>query len=60
LLEQLEQEIEQLQETVNDPAFFAKPVDETQPSLDSLSAKEQELDVAFERWDELEALQQER
>ncbi|MGR5094822.1 ABC transporter ATP-binding protein [Vibrio maritimus] len=59
LLEQLEQEIEQLQETVNDPAFFAKPVDETQPILDSLSAKEQELDVAFERWEELEAMQQE-
>ncbi|USD61896.1 ABC transporter ATP-binding protein [Vibrio sp. SCSIO 43140] len=59
LLEQLEQEIEQLQETVNDPAFFAKPVDETQPILDSLSAKEQELNVAFERWEELEAMQQE-
>ncbi|GMQ46504.1 ABC transporter ATP-binding protein [Vibrio sp. 10N] len=59
LLEQLEQEIEQLQETVNDPAFFAKPVEETQPILDSLSAKEQELDVAFERWEELEAMQQE-
>jgi ATP-binding cassette subfamily F protein uup len=59
LLEQLEQEIEQLQETVNDPAFFAKPVEETQPILDSLAAKEQELDVAFERWEELEAMQQE-
>ncbi len=59
LLEQLEQDIEQLQETVNDPAFFAKPVEETQPILDSLAAKEQELDVAFERWEELEAMQQE-
>jgi ATP-binding cassette subfamily F protein uup len=59
LLEQLEQELEQLQETVNDPAFFAKPVEETQPILDSLAAKEQELDVAFERWEELEAMQQE-
>lgn len=59
LLEQLEQEIEQLQEMVNDPTFFAKPVEETQPILDSLAAKEQELDVAFERWEELEAMQQE-
>ncbi|PCD87023.1 ABC transporter ATP-binding protein [Vibrio mediterranei] len=59
LLEQLEQELEQLQETVNTPAFFTKPVTETQPILDSLSAKEQELEIAFERWEELEAMQQE-
>jgi ATP-binding cassette subfamily F protein uup len=59
LLEQLEQELEQLQETVNTPEFFTKPVTETQPILDSLSAKEQELEIAFERWEELEAMQQE-
>ncbi|MCY9852864.1 ABC transporter ATP-binding protein [Vibrio mediterranei] len=59
LLEQLEQELEQLQETVNNPDFFTKPVTETQPILDSLSAKEQQLEIAFERWEELEAMQQE-
>ncbi|MGF1775990.1 ABC transporter ATP-binding protein [Vibrio nomapromontoriensis] len=59
LLEQLEEELGSLQEVVNSAEFFSKPVDETQPILDKLSAKEQELDVAFERWEELEAMQQE-
>ncbi|BDU37122.1 ABC transporter ATP-binding protein [Vibrio nigripulchritudo] len=58
-LEDLEQEIEDLQANVNDPDFFAKSVDETQPVLDRLSAAEQELEIAFERWEELEAMQQE-
>ena len=57
-LERLETEINTLQEEVNNPEFFAKPVEETQPILDKLAAKEQELDVAFERWEELEAIQQ--
>ncbi|MCJ2376612.1 ABC transporter ATP-binding protein [Vibrio sp. ZSDZ34] len=59
LLEKLEQEIEDLQSQVNDPQFFSKSVEITQPILDELSAKEQELEVAFERWEELEAMQQE-
>ncbi|MFA0442181.1 ABC transporter ATP-binding protein [Vibrio sp. 10N.286.49.C2] len=59
LLEQLEDELGALQEVVNNAEFFSKPVEETQPVLDKLSAKEQELDVAFERWEELEAMQQE-
>ncbi|UPR56767.1 ABC transporter ATP-binding protein [Vibrio sp. ED004] len=58
-LEELETQIETLQEEVNDPNFFSKPVEQTQPVLDKLSAAEQELEVAFERWEELEALQQE-
>ncbi|PHX05552.1 ABC transporter ATP-binding protein [Vibrio splendidus] len=58
-LEELETQIETLQEEVNDPSFFSKPVEQTQPVLDKLSAAEQELEVAFERWEELEALQQE-
>ena len=58
-LEELEAEIESLQNTVNDPVFFSKPVEETQPVLDKLSATEQELETAFERWEELEAMQQE-
>lgn len=57
-LERLETEINTLQEEVNNPEFFAKPVEETQPILDKLTAKEQELDIAFERWEELEAIQQ--
>ncbi|MDL5029870.1 ABC transporter ATP-binding protein [Vibrio satsumensis] len=58
-LEELETQIETLQEEVNDPNFFSKSVEQTQPVLDKLSAAEQELEVAFERWEELEALQQE-
>lgn len=58
-LEELEAQIETLQEEVNEPNFFSKPVEQTQPVLDKLSAAEQELEVAFERWEELEALQQE-
>ncbi|MFL9760473.1 ABC transporter ATP-binding protein [Vibrio cyclitrophicus] len=58
-LEELETQIETLQEEVNDPSFFSKSVEQTQPVLDKLSAAEQKLEVAFERWEELEALQQE-
>ncbi|WP_412500052.1 ABC transporter ATP-binding protein [Vibrio cyclitrophicus] len=58
-LEELETQIETLQEEVNNPSFFSKSVEQTQPVLDKLSAAEQELEVAFERWEELEALQQE-
>ncbi|KAB0303772.1 ABC transporter ATP-binding protein [Vibrio fortis] len=58
-LEELEAQIETLQEEVNEPNFFSNPVEQTQPVLDKLSAVEQELEVAFERWEELEALQQE-
>ncbi|MEP7744629.1 ABC transporter ATP-binding protein [Vibrio parahaemolyticus] len=57
-LEKLESDIETLQEQVNDPEFFAKPVEQTQPILEQLAALEQELEIAFERWEELEAMQQ--
>ncbi|HIF8868116.1 TPA: hypothetical protein ACX6DV_002030, partial [Vibrio cholerae] len=48
-----------LQDIVNSPDFFSQPVDKTQPILDKLTATEQELEIAFERWEELEAMQQE-
>lgn len=57
-LEQLESAIETLQEQVNDPEFFTKSVEQTQPVLEQLAAVEQELEIAFERWEELEAMQQ--
>ncbi len=57
-LEELEAEIEELQEQVNNADFFSQSVDVTQPILDKLSAVEQELEIAFERWEELEAMQQ--
>ncbi len=55
-LEDLEQQIEDLQGQVNDPFFFNKSIDETQAVLDKLSATEQELEIAFVRWEELEAM----
>ncbi|SON48592.1 ABC transporter ATP-binding protein [Vibrio tapetis] len=55
-LEDLEQEIEDLQGQVNDPSFFNKSIDETQAVLDKLSATEQELEIAFVRWEELDAM----
>ncbi|OAJ92289.1 ABC transporter ATP-binding protein [Vibrio bivalvicida] len=58
-LEELEAEIESLQEQVNNADFFSKPVEQTQLVLDKLTATEQELEIAFERWEELEAMQQE-
>ncbi|EOD2713333.1 ABC transporter ATP-binding protein [Vibrio cholerae] len=58
-LEELEVEIAALQDIVNSPDFFSQPVDKTQPILDKLTATEQELEIAFERWEELEAMQQE-
>ena len=58
-LEQFEADIAQLQVMVNHPDFFAKPVEETQLILDKLAATEQALEIAFERWEELEAMQQE-
>ncbi|UPQ86789.1 ABC transporter ATP-binding protein [Vibrio sinaloensis] len=58
-LEQLESQIEQLQQQVNSAEFFSKPVDQTQPVLEQLAETEQQLEIAFERWEELEAMQQE-
>ncbi|OEE65792.1 ABC transporter ATP-binding protein [Enterovibrio norvegicus FF-33] len=59
LLENLENEISQLQESVNDPAFFQKSAEETQPVLQRLGDVEAELETAFERWEELEEMQKE-
>ncbi|WP_413284449.1 ABC transporter ATP-binding protein [Vibrio sp. MA40-2] len=58
-LEQFEMAIEKLQQEVNTPEFFAQSVEQTQPILDKLAAQEQQLEIAFERWEELEAMQQE-
>ncbi len=55
-LELLEEQIDALQTQVNDGQFFAQDVSITQPVLDELAAKEQELEIAFERWEELEAM----
>ncbi|AZL84835.1 MULTISPECIES: ABC transporter ATP-binding protein [Aliivibrio] len=56
-LERLENEITELQEKVNDATFFQQDPKTTEAVLERLAQTEQELEVAFERWEELEALQ---
>ena len=55
-LESLEAEIGALQAQANEPAFYQKPVAETQKLLSELNEKQAELDSAYARWEELEAL----
>ncbi|MDD9194696.1 ABC transporter ATP-binding protein [Aliivibrio sp. S3MY1] len=56
-LEKLENEITELQEKVNSASFFQQDPKKTDEVLGRLAQAEQELEVAFERWEELEALQ---
>ncbi|MDX7991428.1 ABC transporter ATP-binding protein [Xenorhabdus littoralis] len=56
LLEKLEEEIEKLQSQVSDPEFFNQSHEITQNILTELANKEQELEKAFDRWQELEML----
>ncbi|MBD2814064.1 ABC transporter ATP-binding protein [Xenorhabdus sp. Flor] len=56
LLETLEQEIEQLRTQVSDPEFFNQSHEITQNVLQELADKEQELEKAFDRWQELEMM----
>ena len=58
-IEDLENEIATLQEKVNDPAFFSDPKKDTQATLTALAKLEEEFEVAFERWEELDAMQKE-
>ena len=53
---ELETEVEDLQVQVNDNGFFNRPHNETEPVLNQLANKEQELSAAYERWEELDAL----
>ncbi|UTV29144.1 ATP-binding cassette ATPase Uup [Photobacterium atrarenae] len=58
-IEELENEIAQLQELINDPAFFQDVKNDTQATLNRLAEAEVEFEQAFERWEELEAMQKE-
>ncbi|MDP8051142.1 ABC transporter ATP-binding protein [Pasteurella atlantica] len=55
-MEQLEAEIETLQQEVNSAEFFVKEASYTNAQLQKLADKEQELEQAFERWEELEKM----
>ncbi|EOF8204514.1 ABC transporter ATP-binding protein [Yersinia enterocolitica] len=54
-LEKLEHEIGKLQAEVSHADFFSRPHEETQQVLKALADAEQALEVAFSRWEELEA-----
>ena len=58
-IEALETKLTELQQQVNSPDFFAQEPKKTQAILQGLSETEAELETAFERWEELEALQNE-
>ena len=58
-LEQLEEKINALQAEVNQPDFFSLPVESTKATLDALQQAESDLEQAFARWEELEAMKNE-
>lgn len=55
-IERLEAELEQLQETVNDPDFFKQDADQTANTLSQLDELESTLSQKYARWDELESM----
>jgi ATP-binding cassette subfamily F protein uup len=56
LIDSLEAELAVLQEKTANPDFYNQPYTETQPILDSLEEKQQALDIAANRWIELEEM----
>ena len=57
-IEELETAIADLQAQIGHSDFFNQPHEVTSPILQSLVDKEAELEVVFERWEQLEALTQ--
>lgn len=55
-LEELETELTAWQEKVAKPDFFNQSHEETQNVLQKMAEVEQQLETAFERWEELEAM----
>jgi len=56
-LETLENRVEELQEMINTPEFYTKDKKEADKFLAELATTEEKLEVAFERWEHLEELQ---
>ena len=55
-IEELEKYLNQLTAEVEKPDFYDQPFDKTKDTLNQLSEVQQELDVAMNRWVELEAM----
>lgn len=58
LIETLDAELSGLQQQVNDPEFFRQSAENTQKTLNQLHETESKLAHAYERWEQLEALNQ--
>ncbi len=58
LIETLDTELSALQQQVNDPQFFRQSAEYTQKALNQLHETESKLAHAYERWEQLEALNQ--
>ena len=58
-IEELEEELNQLYQAVSDPMFYKKVNDEAAIIRTRLSTLHSELDKAYQRWETLEALQDE-
>ena len=58
LIETLDTELSALQQQVNDPQFFRQSAEYTQKALNQLHEAESKLAHAYERWEQLEALNQ--
>ncbi len=58
LIEQLESEVNELEQQMSQADFFTQAPADTQPVIDRLATVQAELDTAYTRWDELEALQE--
>jgi len=55
-IERLEQQVETLEKTTGDPAFYQQPADMVTAKLKELSDAQEALDAVMERWMELEAM----
>ena len=55
-IEQLEAELEELHTTLNDPEFYRRPPEEIKPVTERAEAVPHELEVAYDRWAELDEL----
>lgn len=56
VMEQLEEDILALQTTIGNPDFYSQAQDKVNQVLSQLADKEKQLEVCFERWEELESL----
>ena len=52
--EVLEQQQEQLETQISQPDFYRGSAEQTQIILDTLQSTQQQLEQAYQRWDELE------